>query len=238
MIDHKTPIKIALHGMDSRATKTIMMYLKGPCNGVAFLVDNPEEADADMFDNDVPSSRQLLESHLKGNLQKPVIVLSLLDFNNERTLQVRKPVITDELLSAINTAKKQLIKSVKKQAHSRHLPVSQISSPSASGIFDLGAEEDKVIDKAEVIVESESKQDKPKPKKHVAKKKSNDTVPTPAEGLLQDNAQQITELPVIEPETTEQAMRTVAIQDDPLEDLEKDWFDEWFESKKDESNDF
>jgi hypothetical protein len=111
----KKPFTVALHGMDERSRKIMMMFMQGPCRGTAIVVDD-DEADVDIFDGDMPASKKLLSEHLGSDRKKPTIVLSLQDFNHEGVLQVRKPVKTDEMLSALNEAKVQLADFSRKKA--------------------------------------------------------------------------------------------------------------------------
>lgn len=102
--NNKKPLTVALHGMDDRSRKIMMMFLQGPCRGVATVTDN-DEADVDIFDGDAPASKKMLSEHLQAGRAKPTIVLSLQDFKHDSVLQVRKPVKTDEMLAALNEAK-------------------------------------------------------------------------------------------------------------------------------------
>jgi hypothetical protein len=102
--NNKKPLTVALHGMDDRSCKIMMMFLQGPCRGAAMVIDD-DEADVDIFDGDTPTSKKLLSQHLEAERQKPTIVLSLHDFQYEGVLQIRKPVKTDAMLSALNEAK-------------------------------------------------------------------------------------------------------------------------------------
>lgn len=102
--NNKKPLTVALHGMDDRSCKIMMMFLQGPCRGAAMVIDD-DEADIDIFDGDTPASKKLLSQHLEAERQKPTIVLSLHDFQYEGVLQIRKPVKTDAMLSALNEAK-------------------------------------------------------------------------------------------------------------------------------------
>jgi hypothetical protein len=111
---NKKPLTVALHGMDERSRKIMVMFLQGPCRGTAVIVD--DEADVDIFDGDMPVSKKLLSEHLGTERERPTIVLSLQDFKHEGVLQVRKPVKTDEMLSALNEAKIQLDGFAKKKA--------------------------------------------------------------------------------------------------------------------------
>jgi hypothetical protein len=112
--NNKKPLTVALHGMDDRSCKIMMMFLQGPCRGAAMVIDD-DEADVDIFDGDTPTSKKLLSQHLEAERQKPTIVLSLQDFKYEGVLQVRKPVKTDAMLSALNEAKILLADFAKKK---------------------------------------------------------------------------------------------------------------------------
>ncbi|MGJ0486806.1 MAG: hypothetical protein ACR65R_20055 [Methylomicrobium sp.] len=102
--NNKKPLTVALHGMDDRSRKIMMMFLQGPCRGAATVIDD-NEADVDIFDGDTPASKKLLSEHLQAERVKPTIVLSLQDLKHDSVLLVRKPVKTDEMLSALNEAK-------------------------------------------------------------------------------------------------------------------------------------
>lgn len=116
MSEHnKRPLKVALHGMDVRSCKTMMMFLQGPCRGVAIVVNEAGDAEVDIFDGDSPASKNLLSQHLQSERQKPTIVLSLQDFRHDGALQVRKPVKTDDMLSVLNEAKILLAEFAKKK---------------------------------------------------------------------------------------------------------------------------
>jgi hypothetical protein len=60
MENSKKPLKLALHGMGSRSTKAMMLFLQGLCKGIAHVVLNPEDADIDVFDGNAPGSKILL----------------------------------------------------------------------------------------------------------------------------------------------------------------------------------
>jgi|GEM_PF-305009 hypothetical protein len=134
MTDHLKPLRLALHGMDSRHVTMLMLFLKGPCKGEAVVVNSPEDADANVFDADVPESLKLLTAHLKQELQKPAIVLTLQNFSLEQVLYVKKPVQTGDMLRVLNEAKKlasELAK--KKEALDKLVPV----STAANDLFDF-----------------------------------------------------------------------------------------------------
>jgi hypothetical protein len=114
MENNNKPLKVALHGMDERSRKTLIMFLLGPCNGVAIVVDNENDAAVDIFDGDAPVSKNLLAKHLQRDVIKPVIVLSLQDFEQEGVLHVNKPVKISDMLLVLAQAKALINKLSKK----------------------------------------------------------------------------------------------------------------------------
>jgi hypothetical protein len=138
MIDNKKPLMVALHGLDSRAVKT-MLFLKGPCGGAATVAVTQESADADLFDGDMPASKSLLDKHLQEGVQKPVIILSLWEAEHVGMIYVKKPVRTDNMLKAIDQAKKLLlggfkntIRPLKLASADEGVPAKQDSQPDAA----------------------------------------------------------------------------------------------------------
>jgi hypothetical protein len=107
MIKSKTrPFKLATHGIDPRALKNMTLFLQGPCEGKAVLVDDFMDADYDIFDADVLDSKKLLDKHLQADIQRPVIVLTLREFVPDGVLQLLKPIKTSDMLLVLNKAKK------------------------------------------------------------------------------------------------------------------------------------
>lgn len=108
MDNNINPLKVALHGMNERSYKMMAMYLQGPCKGVAAVV-NSNSAEIDIFDADSVTGQNLLRDHFSKNSPKPVIILSLNDEQSfETALYVKKPVKTDDMLSAFAKARKLL----------------------------------------------------------------------------------------------------------------------------------
>ena len=99
------PLKLALHGMDGRATKTIMLFLQGPCQGAANVVISVEDADVDVFDAETFESKKLLEFHLQDKLARPAIVMSLREYVHEGVLNLIKPIKTNEMLQVLEQSK-------------------------------------------------------------------------------------------------------------------------------------
>lgn len=98
--NHRLP-KLVLHGLDQRFLKTMMLFLRGPCNGAAIVVNSVEDADIDVFDVDAFASKNLLSEHLAGRLQRPVIVLSLHEFAQERVYALKKPIKKEHLMQVL-----------------------------------------------------------------------------------------------------------------------------------------
>jgi hypothetical protein len=106
MLENTTkPLKLALYGMDSRAVKVMMKFLHGSCKGVAIVVNSADDADIDIFDADVPVSKNFLEKCLQESLLKPLIVLSTQDFIHEGVLYLKKPIETSDMLMVLDQAK-------------------------------------------------------------------------------------------------------------------------------------
>lgn len=99
----KSPLKVALHGMEDRTAKTMVMYLQGPCRGAAVVVSD-SEADVDVFDADLAGVGALMDAHRAKKPHRPVIALSLRDGESAHVFYVKKPVKTDDMLGALNKA--------------------------------------------------------------------------------------------------------------------------------------
>ncbi len=102
----KAPYRIALYGMDNRTCKTMEMYLKGPCRGIA-VVAAEAEADIDMIDADCRNAKEILESRKTLTPKRPIILLSLEHLQIDNTFFVKKPINVekiDEVLAKIRAA--------------------------------------------------------------------------------------------------------------------------------------
>jgi hypothetical protein len=101
-------IKVALYGMDSRSHKTMELYLKGPCRGIAEVV--PEaDAQIDIIDADFATAGEILETRRQQTPERPILLLSLESLKIENTYFVQKPVKAEQLttvLSKIVSSKK------------------------------------------------------------------------------------------------------------------------------------
>lgn len=97
--DKKT-IKVALYGMDERSYKMMNLYLQGPCKGIAVVVDD-SEAEIDIIDADCSNARDILESRRAKAADRPIILMSLEPLSIAGTVYVKKPVTSEDLISAL-----------------------------------------------------------------------------------------------------------------------------------------
>jgi len=109
-----TPLKLALYGMDDRAYKTMCLYLKGPCKGVAVVVDE-SEAEIDLLDADHIKARELLDQLQAKMPNRPLIILSLEEILIDGTIYVKKPVETADIMAALKHAKISLSTDIPKK---------------------------------------------------------------------------------------------------------------------------
>lgn len=126
----KGPLRVALHAMEERTSKTMVMYLQGPCRGAAVVV-NDDEADVDIFDADGMNSLRLMAEHRARKPHRPVIALSLRDGEIENVFYVKKPVKTDDMLGALSKAQ-VLLEKVKLKINSPPPPVVKSQSSQAT----------------------------------------------------------------------------------------------------------
>ncbi|MGY6277121.1 hypothetical protein [Methylomonas sp. MgM2] len=101
------PLKVALYGMDSRSYKTMELYLKGPCKGVAVVV-SADEAETDIIDADFATAGEILETRRQQTPDRPIILLSLQLLKVENTYFVQKPVSAGQLTKVLNELKSQI----------------------------------------------------------------------------------------------------------------------------------
>jgi hypothetical protein len=107
MKTNQKPLQLALHGMDERTQKMMVMFLQGPCQGEGVVVTNSLDAQANVIDADLSSSQSLLADIVDKQPEKPVIVLSLQDGQSdlEKLIYVKKPVTSTRMLAALEQAK-------------------------------------------------------------------------------------------------------------------------------------
>ena len=104
MDKNKSPLKVALHGMDERRCKMMAMFLQGPCKGIAIVV-NDKDADIDIFDADGMNAGMSLNERLAKKWNRPIIVLSLQDHKLDSVLYIKKPVKSDDMLAIMDRAR-------------------------------------------------------------------------------------------------------------------------------------
>lgn len=155
---YKTPLKVAIHGMDDRFSKSLMYFLQGPCKGVAIVV-NDEDADADIFDGNVSESKNLLEKHLRGNVIKPLIVLSLKDTTYEGVFHIKKPVKPEDMLLTFRKVKNLLIELEKAKKLLMEFSKKHAAEtiPSCNQTIPVSGKQDKIEIKAYFTDQVESK---------------------------------------------------------------------------------
>lgn len=103
----KSPLRVALYGMDGRTYKMMVMYLQGPCKGMAAVAEEID-AEVDVIDADFVNVEALLEQKRAQNSTRPVIVLSLQELKLDNVLHVKKPVKTGDMLDALIKAEEML----------------------------------------------------------------------------------------------------------------------------------
>lgn len=107
MKTNQKPLQLALHGMDERTQKMMVMFLQGPCQGGAMVAANSLDAQANVIDGDLSRSQSLLTDIMDKQPEKPVIVLSLQDgqSDQEKLIYVKKPVTSTRMLAALQQAR-------------------------------------------------------------------------------------------------------------------------------------
>lgn len=100
-------IKVALYGMDARASKMMTMYLSGPCKGIAIVVDGAE-AEIDIIDADSLEFNALLEDRQAKASEIPMLVIALQSVSIEGAIYVKKPIESEGLTEALKQIKASL----------------------------------------------------------------------------------------------------------------------------------
>ncbi|MGZ8137129.1 MAG: hypothetical protein ACXW1W_10130 [Methylococcaceae bacterium] len=116
----KSPLKVALHGLDERSQKMMLMFLQGPCKGIAVTVSD-NNAEVDIFDADVFNGQKLLDERIAKKMRRPIIVLSLHDRKLANIHYVKKPIKTEEMVRALSNARSLLAEQIKQPAASHGL---------------------------------------------------------------------------------------------------------------------
>jgi hypothetical protein len=133
-MDNK-PIKVAFFGMGHQAYKTMVMYLEGPCKGIAVIVDE-FDAEIDIIDTDAVEVKEVLKGRKSKMPDRPIILLSLQPQYLEGMIFVKKPLITTELLAAIKkaysiTKKNQFDNAQKLATQPSYLDAEELQSPTS-----------------------------------------------------------------------------------------------------------
>ena len=101
------PLNVAIYGMDERSHKMMEMFLKGPCKGIAVVVDELG-AELDIIDADSVNAKEILDNRKVKTPDRPIILLSLEEVIIDGTIYVKKPVQTAELVEALKKVKLML----------------------------------------------------------------------------------------------------------------------------------
>jgi len=249
---NKRPLKVALHGMDNRANKMMAMYFQGPCKGAALLVPDQENADVDMFDGDVPASKKIMTSYLQKPLLRPMIILSLQEFVHEGAFHIKKPVNVDDMLRVIVDTKKFA------NAYARKSAIKQKIATSRQAVEPEDIQQDMLefdIDQAKLFSSGETSDENANigsaavgqvlGKKIIALSdyKAMDGSRSSIPNNIEAESQHPTSKPIAidknKDGNSDSAKNQLATSSDPYEkpkvietdNIEKDWFDEWFESQ-------
>jgi hypothetical protein len=120
MVNNSHPLKVALYAMDERSVRTMVMYLQGPCKGVATVVD-AASADIDIFDGDNINAKKLLAERLTKSSTRPLIILSLQNAKLDNALYVKKPVKSEDMLGALAEVKARLDRDARPSINDSHV---------------------------------------------------------------------------------------------------------------------
>ncbi|MGZ5044388.1 MAG: hypothetical protein ACXV8P_06300 [Methylobacter sp.] len=121
MKTNQEPLQLALHGMDERAQKMMVMFLQGPCQGKGLVVTNSLDAQANVIDADLSRSQSLLADIVDKQPEKPVIVLSLQDGQpeQEKLIYLKKPVTSTRMLAALEQARNLIVRNTIRAAEAQ-----------------------------------------------------------------------------------------------------------------------
>lgn len=101
-------LKVSLHGMNDRMQIMMASYLELNCKGIACVVDELD-AEVEIVDVDLSHSKNILQQRLEQQPAKPIIVISLYDDISDLAIYVKKPIETNELVNALNKAKRAVL---------------------------------------------------------------------------------------------------------------------------------
>jgi hypothetical protein len=101
----KSPLQLALVGLDARAENLFRMFFRGPCQEKAVVV-SPEHAQATLIDLDVPQGRAIYQQHLNDDRHRTIILLSISEQTDlgANVVFVKKPAQAQSMMDAIERA--------------------------------------------------------------------------------------------------------------------------------------
>jgi hypothetical protein len=134
-------LAVALHAMDGRSHKTMMMFLQVTCKGIAQVVSE-QEAEIDIIDIDLMGAKSSLEHCLARDPIRPIIVLSLQPVDVEHVIYMQKPAKVENMMAAFKEARFMLAQQ-KKAANKELIQKKPAASP---------------ITESKPLVETEAKQ--------------------------------------------------------------------------------
>lgn len=131
----KKLLSVSLYGMDGRTHKTMLMFLQGPCKGIAQVVDE-KNAEIDIIDADAIKAKDSLDHCLARDPIRPIIILSLEEIKIENTIYVKKPINAETMHAAFKEADSWLKGKKKKPKSSKETvaPVSTEQKPEPEDI--------------------------------------------------------------------------------------------------------
>jgi hypothetical protein len=147
------PLKVSLHGMNNKMQSMIEAYLQLNCQSLACVVKE-FEADAEIVDLDSLPSDNILEERLGMQPPKPIIAISLYDLPSNEATHVRKPVKADDLVDAINWAKKKVFD--KKMELKKEIKVTYFSPDISLSSPTINKPDNKVGEKRNGLVSMQS----------------------------------------------------------------------------------
>ncbi len=168
---NEKPIRVALYGMDGRTLKTMVMYLQGPCRGIAVVVDELD-AEVDVIDADFTNVNDLVAERQSKAPNRPILILSLKELSIEGTIFVKKPVQATALVAGLKEASALKLKSELTKKTQMPEKKASVPMPDAS-ISQVAKKEPDIKQKLEVKKNIDNEEIK-KTSKHQAAKHINE----------------------------------------------------------------
>ncbi len=131
-------MQVALYGFDGRSHKTMVMYLQGPCRGVAVVVE-PIDAEIDIIDADHTTAKAIFEERRETTPDRPIIAMSLEDLRLENAVYLKKPVTRDSLLKALEQARTLAEQAAKAKIKEQRAEIHASNKPAASSVEAKGS---------------------------------------------------------------------------------------------------